>query len=175
MDLPCCFQILSLASNHTEICRFLLTEWEGRTLSCNIYFYYADYQVNFNFDNISAKRLFKELYLSFLLHVWGFPFSHCIREDDNLKLNEQEHLLLVWRNINRNKVLNFKYCRMHIMNVFMFTGTCFIRFTFFNSLYSQVLDYVASMLEITKEELAELSYQNAVRLLSYEGSKVLLK
>ncbi|ESW23816.1 hypothetical protein PHAVU_004G078000 [Phaseolus vulgaris] len=38
-----------------------------------------------------------------------------------------------------------------------------------------VLDYVASMLEITKEELAELSYQNAVRLLSYEGSKVLLK
>jgi len=60
------------------------------------------------------------------------------------------------------------------MNVFMFTGTCFIRFTFFYSLYSQVLDYVASMLEITKEELAELSYQNAVRLLSYEGSKVLL-
>ncbi|XP_047173899.1 uncharacterized metal-dependent hydrolase YabD [Vigna umbellata] len=38
-----------------------------------------------------------------------------------------------------------------------------------------VLDYVASMLEITKEELAELSYQNAVRLLSYDGSKVLLK
>ncbi|RDX73609.1 yabD, partial [Mucuna pruriens] len=38
-----------------------------------------------------------------------------------------------------------------------------------------VLDYVASMLEITKEELAELSYQNAVRLLSYEGSKVLQK
>ncbi|KAK7380666.1 hypothetical protein VNO78_33181 [Psophocarpus tetragonolobus] len=36
-----------------------------------------------------------------------------------------------------------------------------------------VLDYVASMLEITNEELAELSYQNAVRLLSYEGSKVL--
>lgn len=64
---------------------------------------------------------------------------------------------------------------MHIMNVLMFTGTCFARFRFFNSLYSQVLDYVASMLEITKEELAELSYQNAVRLLSYEGSKVLLK
>ncbi|XP_073221376.1 uncharacterized protein [Cicer arietinum] len=38
-----------------------------------------------------------------------------------------------------------------------------------------VLDYVASMLEITKEELAELSYQNAVRLFSYEGSKVLQK
>ncbi|KAK7267096.1 hypothetical protein RIF29_19760 [Crotalaria pallida] len=35
-----------------------------------------------------------------------------------------------------------------------------------------VLDYVASMLEITKEELAELSYQNAVHLFSYEGSKV---
>ncbi|WJX29525.1 hypothetical protein P8452_18160 [Trifolium repens] len=38
-----------------------------------------------------------------------------------------------------------------------------------------VLDYVASMLEITKEELAELSYQNAVRLFSYEGSKLLHK
>ncbi|KAG5051047.1 hypothetical protein JHK87_003245 [Glycine soja] len=38
-----------------------------------------------------------------------------------------------------------------------------------------VLDYVASMLLITKEDLAELSYQNAVRLLSYEGSKVLQK
>ncbi|KAK7315661.1 hypothetical protein VNO77_34227 [Canavalia gladiata] len=38
-----------------------------------------------------------------------------------------------------------------------------------------VLDYVASMLEITKEELADLSYQNAVRLFSYEGSKVLQK
>ncbi|KAG4952262.1 hypothetical protein JHK85_046129 [Glycine max] len=31
-----------------------------------------------------------------------------------------------------------------------------------------VLDYVASVLEITKEELADLSYQNAVRLLSYK-------
>ncbi|OIW12288.1 hypothetical protein TanjilG_06077 [Lupinus angustifolius] len=38
-----------------------------------------------------------------------------------------------------------------------------------------VLDYVASMLEITKEELAELSYQNTVRLFSYEGSKLLQK
>ncbi|XP_027358475.1 uncharacterized protein LOC113867383 [Abrus precatorius] len=38
-----------------------------------------------------------------------------------------------------------------------------------------VLDYVASLLEITKEELAESSYQNAVRLFSYEGSKVLQK
>ncbi|KAG4941456.1 hypothetical protein JHK87_045327 [Glycine soja] len=38
-----------------------------------------------------------------------------------------------------------------------------------------VLDYVASVLEITKEELADLSYQNAVRLLSYKGSKVLQK
>ncbi|KAK4272283.1 hypothetical protein QN277_020864 [Acacia crassicarpa] len=36
-----------------------------------------------------------------------------------------------------------------------------------------VLDYVASLLEISKEELAEQSYQNAVRLFSYEGSKVL--
>ncbi|CAI8595276.1 unnamed protein product [Vicia faba] len=38
-----------------------------------------------------------------------------------------------------------------------------------------VLEYVACMLEITKEELAELSYQNAVRLFSYEGSKLLQK
>ncbi|XP_028761203.1 uncharacterized protein LOC114734686 [Neltuma alba] len=36
-----------------------------------------------------------------------------------------------------------------------------------------VLGYVASMLEIPKEELAELSYQNAVRLFSYEGSKLI--
>ncbi|XP_054803547.1 uncharacterized protein LOC129306821 [Prosopis cineraria] len=36
-----------------------------------------------------------------------------------------------------------------------------------------VLDYVASMLEIPKEELAKLSYQNAVRLFSYGGSKLL--
>jgi len=48
-------------------------------------------------------------------------------------------------------------------------------FTFLISFYIQVLDYVASMLEITKEELAELSYQNAVRLFSYEGSKLLQK
>ncbi|KAL5554762.1 hypothetical protein UlMin_042163 [Ulmus minor] len=34
-----------------------------------------------------------------------------------------------------------------------------------NILY--VLDYVASLLEMTKEEVAELSYQNAVRLFSY--------
>ncbi|XP_058722696.1 uncharacterized protein LOC131594544 [Vicia villosa] len=38
-----------------------------------------------------------------------------------------------------------------------------------------VLEYVACMLEITKEEVAELSYQNAVRLFSYEGSKLLQK
>ena len=63
------------------------------------------------------------------------------------------------------------YNNYHIFH----TVTCFVRFTLFNSLYLQVLDYVASMLEITKEELAELSYQNAVRLLSYEGSKVLQK
>ncbi|KAJ6975144.1 hypothetical protein NC653_031096 [Populus alba x Populus x berolinensis] len=34
-----------------------------------------------------------------------------------------------------------------------------------------VLSYVASLLDITKQELAELSYANAVRLFSYEGSK----
>ncbi|KAK9283519.1 hypothetical protein L1049_011765 [Liquidambar formosana] len=38
-----------------------------------------------------------------------------------------------------------------------------------------VLNYVASLLEMTKEELAEVSYENAVRLFSYEDSKVLLK
>lgn len=38
-----------------------------------------------------------------------------------------------------------------------------------------VLTYVASMLEMTNEELAELSYANAIRLFSYEGSKVLLE
>ncbi|KAJ4720980.1 TatD related DNase [Melia azedarach] len=36
-----------------------------------------------------------------------------------------------------------------------------------------VLAYVASLLDVTKEELAELSYRNAVRLYSYEGSKLL--
>ncbi|GLT59750.1 hypothetical protein SLA2020_325510 [Shorea laevis] len=35
-----------------------------------------------------------------------------------------------------------------------------------------VLDHVASSLELTKEEVAELSYRNAVRLFSYEGSKI---
>lgn len=38
-----------------------------------------------------------------------------------------------------------------------------------------VLAYVASLLEMTNEELAELSYSNAIRLFSYEGSKVLLE
>ncbi|KAJ7976339.1 TatD related DNase [Quillaja saponaria] len=38
-----------------------------------------------------------------------------------------------------------------------------------------VLHYVASLLDMDKEELAELSYQNAVRLFSYEGSKVLME
>lgn len=38
-----------------------------------------------------------------------------------------------------------------------------------------VLSYVAALLDITKQELAELSYANAVRLFSYEGSKVLEK
>ncbi|XP_049382096.1 uncharacterized protein LOC125846598 isoform X2 [Solanum stenotomum] len=36
-----------------------------------------------------------------------------------------------------------------------------------------VLSYVASLLELTKEELAEISFANASRLFSYEGSKVL--
>ncbi|XP_021726358.1 uncharacterized protein LOC110693541 isoform X2 [Chenopodium quinoa] len=36
-----------------------------------------------------------------------------------------------------------------------------------------VLTYVASLLEMSKEELAGLSYSNAIRLFSYEGSKVL--
>ncbi|KAI9120325.1 hypothetical protein K1719_007358 [Acacia pycnantha] len=36
-----------------------------------------------------------------------------------------------------------------------------------------VLDYVASLLEIPKEELAEISYKNAVRIFSYEGSKLI--
>ncbi|CAK7333797.1 unnamed protein product [Dovyalis caffra] len=35
-----------------------------------------------------------------------------------------------------------------------------------------VLSYVASLLDTTREELAELSYANAVRLFSYEGSKL---
>uniref|UniRef100_A0A2P2JUE4 Uncharacterized protein MANES_08G158200 n=1 Tax=Rhizophora mucronata TaxID=61149 RepID=A0A2P2JUE4_RHIMU len=35
-----------------------------------------------------------------------------------------------------------------------------------------VLNYVASLLDMTKEELAELSYQNAAHLFSYEASKV---
>ncbi|KAL5837170.1 hypothetical protein ACOSQ3_014339 [Xanthoceras sorbifolium] len=34
-----------------------------------------------------------------------------------------------------------------------------------------VLVYVASLLDMTKEELAEVSYRNAVRLFSYQGSK----
>jgi TatD DNase family protein len=37
-----------------------------------------------------------------------------------------------------------------------------------------VLGYVAQLLDMKNEELAELSYQNAVRLFSYEGSKILL-
>ncbi|XP_030935748.1 uncharacterized protein LOC115960888 isoform X1 [Quercus lobata] len=36
-----------------------------------------------------------------------------------------------------------------------------------------VLSYVASFLDMTKEELAEISYKNAVHLFSYDGSKVL--
>ncbi|KAK9681836.1 hypothetical protein RND81_10G030900 [Saponaria officinalis] len=36
-----------------------------------------------------------------------------------------------------------------------------------------VLSYVASLLEMTKEELAGVSYSNAIRLFSYQGSKIL--
>ncbi|KAJ0668575.1 putative TatD family, metal-dependent hydrolase [Helianthus annuus] len=35
-----------------------------------------------------------------------------------------------------------------------------------------VLSYVASLLELSKEEVADVSYKNAVRLFSYEGSKL---
>ncbi|XP_021895378.1 uncharacterized protein LOC110812819 isoform X8 [Carica papaya] len=35
-----------------------------------------------------------------------------------------------------------------------------------------VLTYVASLLDMSKEELAELSYRNAVRLFSFEGSEL---
>ncbi|GAV67705.1 TatD_DNase domain-containing protein [Cephalotus follicularis] len=37
-----------------------------------------------------------------------------------------------------------------------------------------VLVFVASLLDMSKEDVAELSYRNAVRLFSYEGSKILL-
>lgn len=37
-----------------------------------------------------------------------------------------------------------------------------------------VLDYVANLLEIRKEELAEISYKNSIRLFSYQGSKFAL-
>lgn len=37
-----------------------------------------------------------------------------------------------------------------------------------------VLDYVANLLEISKEELAEISYKNSIRLFSYQGSKFAL-
>lgn len=35
-----------------------------------------------------------------------------------------------------------------------------------------VLNYVANLLEMSKDEVAEISYENAVRLFSYEGSMV---
>ncbi|KAL0735665.1 hypothetical protein Bca4012_011875 [Brassica carinata] len=38
-----------------------------------------------------------------------------------------------------------------------------------------VLEYVAGLLDMKNEELAELSYRNAVRLFSYSGSKLLLE
>ncbi|CAL5409761.1 unnamed protein product [Camellia sinensis] len=40
---------------------------------------------------------------------------------------------------------------------------------------SYVLKYVSSLLEMSEEELADLSYRNATYLFSYEGSKVLLE
>lgn len=36
----------------------------------------------------------------------------------------------------------------------------------------QVLAYVASVLEMSKEELAEISFRNAMCLFSFEGSKI---
>ncbi|XP_057544156.1 uncharacterized protein LOC130823538 [Amaranthus tricolor] len=36
----------------------------------------------------------------------------------------------------------------------------------------KVLTYVASLLEMSEEELAEISYSNAIRLFCYEGSKI---
>ncbi|CAO2823787.1 unnamed protein product [Amaranthus hypochondriacus] len=36
----------------------------------------------------------------------------------------------------------------------------------------KVLTYVASLLEMSEEELADISYSNAIRLFSYEGSKI---
>ncbi|GJZ44114.1 putative TatD related DNase [Tanacetum coccineum] len=35
-----------------------------------------------------------------------------------------------------------------------------------------VLSYVASLLDLSKEEIADVSYENAVRLFSYQGSKL---
>lgn len=37
-----------------------------------------------------------------------------------------------------------------------------------------VLAHVASLLEMTKEELADISYRNAIQLFTYDGSKVLM-
>lgn len=44
-----------------------------------------------------------------------------------------------------------------------------------NQLRFQVLGYVARLLDMKNEVLAELSYRNAVRLFSYTGSKLLLE
>lgn len=44
-----------------------------------------------------------------------------------------------------------------------------------NVLRLQVLDYIATLMEISKDELAELSYRNAVQLFSYQGSKILFE
>lgn len=36
----------------------------------------------------------------------------------------------------------------------------------------QVLGYVATLLEMPEEELAQVSYKNAIHLFSYPGSKI---
>ncbi|MBA0752398.1 hypothetical protein Gogos_001237, partial [Gossypium gossypioides] len=38
-----------------------------------------------------------------------------------------------------------------------------------------VLTYVASLLELSKEELADISYKNALGVFSFQGSKIALK
>ena len=39
----------------------------------------------------------------------------------------------------------------------------------------QVLIYVADLLEMSKEEVADISYKNAVRVFSFQGSKIPLE
>lgn len=64
----------------------------------------------------------------------------------------------------------FPYCCTFLTDVF--TQLILYRsFTRFDN-YFQILNYAAMLLEMPKEELAEVSYQNATRLFSYPGSKV---